>query len=55
MKQLQLQKKKKKKNPDLPEGNLLPLIGPEKALSNDAFASGLNADFFCVKVNGSQD
>lgn len=40
------------KNPDLPEDNLLPLIGPEKALSNNTFASGLTAAFF-EKVRGS--
>lgn len=33
------------KNPDLPEENLLPLIGPEKALSNNTFARVFTAAF----------
>lgn len=33
------------KNPDLPEDNLLPLIGPEKALSNNTLARVLTAAF----------
>lgn len=40
------------KNPDLPEDNLLPLIGPEKALSNNTFARVLTAAF-SEKVRGS--
>lgn len=40
------------KNPDLPEDNLLPLIGPEKALSNNTLARVLTAAF-SEKVCGS--
>lgn len=42
------------KNPDLPEGNLLPLIGPEKALSNNTFALCFNCCLFLRKYVGPE-